>query len=396
MGKETKLIEKTLPRIEEKAGAQEPEAPTGLDVPVDVPDPGVTDPATNGRRARPSTGDSVEVEPVPVEQSAPGTGDSNDSNEAIDSKSNVDPGPESRRIARAEKRRRPRAPLAEKITAPRESVTAGDEEPGEGTQPATSASVGAAEALVISLSGEKLKRGLRTAKRARGKQEVAAAALASAEDHPALGALNRHLNMLTNQLETAHRVIGRVAAERDALRQQVADLHGVPVEEIGVTSLDESKVRRSKAARAGQAVDPPGIPAEGIAIASPGQSEVRRSKAARDGQDLTGTDTDESRPPSVMSRLNYFSVEDIAVARRRRQRFVLGLLLVLLVIGLASRLGAIQMPDKVSRDSLAALPFIGDFMSIFLAGWLFFRVFKVGSKGVKWVFPSEDRKRRRW
>jgi hypothetical protein len=38
---------------------------------------------------------------------------------------------------------------------------------------------------------------------------------------------------------------------------------------------------------------------------------------------------------------------------------------------------------------------IGDFMSIFLVGWLFFRFIKISGKGVKWVFPSEDQKRRR-
>jgi hypothetical protein len=219
---------------------------------------------------------------------------------------------------------------------------------------ATDASIGAADALVTNLSGEKQRRGTRTAKRARSKQEAAAAAMEGANDHPALGALNRHLNMMVHQLETAHRVLGRVAAERDDFRQQLADLKGIPVEAIAVTSA--------------------------------GQTEGRRSRA---------TDSEEPSPPSVISRLNYFSVEDIAVARRRRQTFVLGLLLVVLIVGLASRLGAVQMPDKVSRDSLAAIPFIGDFISIMLAGWLFYRVIKVSSKGVKWVFPREDQKRRR-
>jgi hypothetical protein len=69
----------------------------------------------------------------------------------------------------------------------------------------------------------------------------------SADDHPALGALNRHLNMMVQQLGTAHRVIGRVAAERDAFRQQLADLQGIPVEAIAVTSLGQTESRRSRA-----------------------------------------------------------------------------------------------------------------------------------------------------
>jgi hypothetical protein len=34
-------------------------------------------------------------------------------------------------------------------------------------------------------------------------------------------------------------------------------------------------------------------------------------------------------------------------------------------------------------------------MPLFLAGWLFYRVFRVSSRGVRWIFPSEDQKRRR-
>jgi hypothetical protein len=311
----------------------------------------VTSLPTNGRRAQPSGGDSVEVEPVTIEGDAPESGDSS---EAVESNKVADRDQESRRMARAEKRRRPRAPLAEKIAAPRDSATDSSVELPEGSPVATDASIGEAHALVTNLSGEKQRRGARTAKRARSKQETAAAAMEGANDHPALGALNRHLNMMVHQLETAHRVIGRVAAERDDFRQQLADLKGIPVEAIAVTST--------------------------------GQTEGRRSR---------GTDSEEPSPPSVIARLNYFSVEDIAVARRRRQTFVLGLLLVVLIVGMASRLGAVQMPDKVSRDSLASIPFIGDFISIMLAGWLFYRVIKVSSKGVKWVFPREDQRRRR-
>jgi hypothetical protein len=223
-----------------------------------------------------------------------------------------------------------------------------------GSPPASDASTAAAEALVINLSGKKPNRGVRTAKRARRKQEDAAAALNGAEDNPALGALNRHLNMMMQQLGTAHRVIGRIAAERDALRQQLADLQGIPVEEIVVTSLGASSDQFSAAPR----------PAE-------------------------------AQPKTGISRFNYFGGEDVAVMRRRRQTFVLGLLVFVVMLWLAARMGAWQMPDNLSRDSLTALPYIGDLMTYFLAGWLLFRVVKVSSKGVRWVFPSDDPRRRR-
>ncbi|MGH2617714.1 MAG: hypothetical protein ACRDJC_20975 [Thermomicrobiales bacterium] len=219
-----------------------------------------------------------------------------------------------------------------------------------------------ADALVIDLSG-KPKRATRTATRARKKQQAASRAVAAAtnpedadEDHPALGALNRHLNMMMQQLATAHRVIGRVAAERDALRQQLADLQGIPVEEIQVTAI-------------GGATDQP----------------------AKSSQ----PQPNEPPPKSAISRLNYFGGDDIALMRKRRQKLVLGIVAFIVLLWLTARLGVWSLPDRLSRESLSDLPYIGDFMAIFLAGWLFFRVIRVSSKGVRWVFPSEDAKRRR-
>jgi hypothetical protein len=179
--------------------------------------------------------------------------------------------------------------------------------------------------------------------------------LGGESEHPALGALNRHLNLLTQQLGTAHRVIGRVAAERDALRQQLADLQGIPVEEIVVTSIGASTDDRTARTR----------------------------------------EPSEPEPRTGMARFNYFAHEDIAVMRKRRQTAALGLLGVVLVIWLLGRMGFFQMPANVSRESLSGLPLIGELMSYFLAGWVFYRIIRVGGKGVKWVFPSEQRRRRR-
>ena len=357
---------------------------------MDASDNGVAPAPINGRHARPSAEESIDVEPSAIEEIGPGSGDSS---EAVESNNVEDPGRESRRIARAEdrqiaraeKRRRPRAPLAEKMAAPRDSTTANDGELSEDSPPAPIASSEAAEALTLSLSGKKRSSGARTARRAKSKQESAAAALEAADDHPALGALNRHLNMMVQQLETAHRVIGRVAAERDVLRQQLADLQGTPVEAIAVTSLDQTKSRRSRA-KAGQSADRSESPVEGIAVSVPGPTENRRSRAP---------DSDEPIPPSGLARLNYFSVEDIAVARKRRQMFALALLVVLVGLWVAGRMGALQVPSNLSRESLAQLPLVGELMTYFLAGWVLFRIVRVGGKGIQWVFPSESQKRKR-
>ncbi len=77
----------------------------------------------------------------------------------------------------------------------------------------------------------------RTVQRARRKKQTVATEVVDAEQQPALGALNRHLNVVLQQLTAAHQVIGRVVAERDALRQQLADLQGIPVEEVEIPTI---------------------------------------------------------------------------------------------------------------------------------------------------------------
>lgn len=344
-----KLVEKTESTMELPA----PAMPATSSGPRDGSEADEVDGRTNGRRARRTRRESLAVV-------APASGRPASDVEVAGEADSVQRGEssdrESRRAARGERRYRdrPRAPLAEKAATQLDPVTISEDEVAGGSPPLTEASTAAAEALVIDLSGKKPNRGARTLKRARRKQDDAAAALEGAEDNPALGALNRHLNMMLQQLGTAHRIIGRIAAERDALRQQLADLQGIPVEEIVVTSI-------------GTSTDQP---------SSTPKPDVLQQK-------------------SGLSRLNYFGGEDVAVMRKRRQGFVFGLLVLVVGLLLAGRMGAFQMPDNLSRESLTGLPYIGDFMTVFLAGWLFFRVIKVSTKGVKWVFPSDDSRRRR-
>jgi hypothetical protein len=106
------------------------------------------------------------------------------------------------------------------------------------------ASAVAADAVAVEASGKNRTRGLRTTRRGQRKHQRAAARVQQAGEDPGLGALNRQLKMVVEQLETAHRLIGRFTAERDALRQQLADLQGVPVEDIVITSTGQDEGTR--------------------------------------------------------------------------------------------------------------------------------------------------------
>jgi uncharacterized membrane protein YccC len=109
------------------------------------------------------------------------------------------------------------------------------------------ASEATADAVTVAASTTKpkratriLQRAPRLLQRAQRKQQRSAAARENTGATPGLGALNRQLELLIQQLGAAHRVLGRVSAERDALRQQLADLQGIPVEEIVVPSVGAS------------------------------------------------------------------------------------------------------------------------------------------------------------
>ena len=52
---------------------------------------------------------------------------------------------------------------------------------------------------------------------------------------------------------------------------------------------------------------------------------------------------------------------------------------------------------SMAREDLGQIAFIGPVMQIFLAGWILYRVGRVSTKGVRWLFPDPSRelKRRR-
>ena len=110
------------------------------------------------------------------------------------------------------------------------------------------AAVAPAAAVTVAAPGKTRARGRRPTRRGQRTQPRAAATVEAAGEDPGLGALNRQLKMVVEQLETAHRLIGRFTAERDALRQQLADLQGIPVEDLVLTPT-------------GPDADPPDAPA---------------------------------------------------------------------------------------------------------------------------------------
>jgi hypothetical protein len=117
----------------------------------------------------------------------------------------------------------------------RESLPAGD---ATGRPDASGAP---RDVVAVAASAKNRARGMRTPQRARRKQQQAAA-VGQAGESPGFGAVNRQLETVLQQLATTNRLLGRVAAERDALRQQLADLQGIPVEEIVVPSVGASSV----------------------------------------------------------------------------------------------------------------------------------------------------------
>ena len=140
-----------------------------------------------------------------------------------------------------------------------DSMSAGDAAGGPDASGAATDAVGAAASgkkrargkLSLRRVQRKQQRAQREQQRAQREQQQAVAALQNAGESPGLGALNRQLTLLLQQLGAAHRLLGRVAAERDALRQQLADLQGIPVEEIVVPSATAAEGLETEAHRVG-------------------------------------------------------------------------------------------------------------------------------------------------
>jgi hypothetical protein len=211
--------------------------------PADTADPfDFEDRRAAGRARR----ESSATEPLAAEAVTPGVADPDGVATAVEVHHTDH---EARRSASGQRLRRPRAPRAEKLAAADSASTVDGVDPAGESAGLPEESAAPDEAPAVDMSGKNSSRGTRSLQRAQRKQQEAAAAVGGTGQRPALGALNRQLNLVIQQLATAHRLIGQVAAERDALRQQIADLQGIPVEEIVVSSIGASRESEDPPAR---------------------------------------------------------------------------------------------------------------------------------------------------
>jgi hypothetical protein len=231
LGKERKLIENSVNQSEATVRSGEQEGGTADDPPSSAALPETMPAGNDAARQRESRRGVSTRDLVEVDQPATGTEGTDDAAPVVATGRTTR---EERRAAREKRRLRPIDPLAGQPAASASPETR-DETQGT-SDPAPVLAASAAESVPFDFSGKKPNRFAQTLKRARRKQQNAAAAAANASDNPSLGALNRHLSIMVQQLGAAHRLIGRIVVERDSLRQQLADLQGVPLEEIVVTT----------------------------------------------------------------------------------------------------------------------------------------------------------------
>ena len=188
----------------------------------------------------------------------------------------------------------------------------------------------------------------------------------------AVAPLVRHVNNVTMQLNEAQITIGRLTAERDALRHQLLDETGALAEQIDQqmsVDLKDSERRQNRLLR----------------------------QEAREGEPDDG---DEPGRVSLFFRRAGLIIPDDAPeeafkqAARKRQILAFTILsVVVLVIWLYQRGG--QSIGNINRDSLAQIQGIGVIFQALLIAWMLYRVVRVGGKGARWLFPQQSQNTRR-
>lgn len=215
--------------------------------------------------------------------------------------------------------------------------------------------------------------GTRAHDRAKSHLESAERAVAT---HPEIAAvvapLVRHVNTVTEQFNETQINMGRVMAERDALRMKVAELQGIDVSEVSV------------------------MPA---AHALPGMGSGHQLHALDishgNGHHEPATPSKKLIPASLSLSVGPHATHEEVQRVARRRQLIAACLFAAAGIGLviAQRQG--NDISKISRDSLSELQFVGIFFNVFFMVWMLYRVVRVGGKGANWLFPKEQSKRRR-
>jgi len=249
---------------------------------------------------------------------------------------------------------------------PAATATVGDAE----TAPAAAGAAGAATTAEVEAgrSGKtRLSKEERAAEKARRRQQAAEEAITGVDEHSAVVVpVIRHLNTVTKELALAYKTIGHLTAERDGFRRQVYQLQGLPLPEEAAATAARAREK------------------EGRAEAKEARLEARAMKQAeRTGVDPTLT------PEELAAQLQQTA--------RKRRMIAGGVMLVLVFAFILARRVDSGFFEHVGKQGLTVIPFIGPLMSIFLAGFLIYRIARVGSKAKDWLFPSmeQPRKRRR-
>jgi hypothetical protein len=191
----------------------------------------------------------------------------------------------------------------------------------------------------------------------------------------AVAPLVRHVNNVTMQLNEAQIAIGRLTAERDALRHQLLDETGALAEQIDQQMSVELK-----------------------------DSERRQNRLVRQEAREGGRDGDEpADEPGTVSRFfqrtglsipDDASEEAFKQAARKRQMLAIAILATIgLGMWLYQRGG--QSIGNISRDSLGQLQYVGAIFQVLLVAWMLFRVVRIGGKGARWLFPQQSQNTRR-
>lgn len=194
----------------------------------------------------------------------------------------------------------------------------------------------------------------------------------------------RHLCALTKEIAEAQRTLGKLSAERDALRREVGELQATPPL---LTDGQGESLRLGKEAR---------LEARAVKLAEraivaepvPTPKEIRLEAKAAKQAERGIVDEPVPTPEELRTRAQ-------AVGRRRRMIALSVIGAIGLTIVVWRLMGWASPVSDASKRGLTGIAYIGPFMNIVIGGFLIYRIVRVGSKAGNWLFPSAEEPRRR-